>query len=46
MDSTRRCFRIVETILVERNVEEVRSGIETEKERVDILLLFHSRFWR
>lgn len=34
MDANRRCFRVVDTVLVERNVGEVKEALETEKQNV------------
>ena len=34
MDASRRCFRVVDTVLVERNVGEVKEALETEKQNV------------
>lgn len=32
METDRRCFRIVDSVLVERNVGEVKEALETEKQ--------------
>ena len=34
MEDSRRCFRVVDSILVERNVGEVKKALQTEKENV------------
>ena len=34
MDDNRRCYRVVDSILVERNVGEVKKALQTEKENV------------
>lgn len=32
MEADRRCFRVVDSVLVERNVGEVKEALETEKQ--------------
>lgn len=34
MDTNRRCYRVVDSILVERNVGEVKEALEGEKNNV------------
>lgn len=37
MDVKRRCYRVVDSILVERNVGEVKDALEVEKNNVPVL---------
>ena len=34
MDESRKCYRVVDSILVERNVGEVKKALQVEKENV------------
>ena len=36
MDVKRRCYRVVDSILVERNVGEVKDALEVEKNNVSV----------
>ncbi|KAK8793581.1 hypothetical protein JH06_1124 [Blastocystis sp. subtype 4] len=38
MEDSRRCFRVVDSILVERNVGEVKKALQTEKENMMVLM--------
>lgn len=40
MDTKRRCYRVVDSILVERNVGEVKEALEVEKNNVPFRIVF------
>ena len=40
MDASRRCYRVVDSILVERNVGEVKEALEVEKNNVCFKMRF------
>ncbi len=37
MDESRKCYRVVDSILVERNVGEVKKALQVEKENVYVV---------
>ena len=37
MDESRKCYRVVDSILVERNVGEVKKALQVEKENVCVV---------
>ncbi|CBK19756.2 uncharacterized protein [Blastocystis hominis] len=38
MEASRRCYRVVDSILVERNVGEVKEALEVEKNNMMVLM--------
>ncbi|KAK8790631.1 hypothetical protein WA538_001869 [Blastocystis sp. DL] len=38
MDESRKCYRVVDSILVERNVGEVKKALQVEKENMMVLM--------
>ena len=45
MDASRRCYRVVDSILVERNVGEVKEALEVEKNNVCFKFLLERLSW-
>lgn len=46
MEPTRRCLRVVDHVLVERDVQQVRGAVEIEKENVFINLNHNTKIMK